>query len=69
MCMDFPINRIYPFDFNSSKLPLIWFFGFLSMLAINDLKYAEDANEQESEPEPALDAPEKWTPPYLKLNK
>lgn len=50
-------------------LPLIWFFGFLSMLAINDLKYAEDANEQESEPEPALDAPEKWTPPYLKLNK
>lgn len=50
-------------------LPLIWFFGFLSMLAINDLKYAEDATKQESEPEPALDAPEKWTPPYLKLNK
>lgn len=40
-------------------LPMIWFFGFLSMLAINDLKYAEDAPEMKPDLEPVLDVPPK----------
>ena len=49
-------------------LPLIWFFGFLSMLAINDLKYAEETPEKESESEPVLDVPEEWASPCFETS-
>lgn len=44
-------------------LPMIWFFGFLSMLAINDLKYSEDAPEMKPDLEPVLDVPTKMALP------
>ena len=45
-------------------IPMIWFFGFLSMLAINDLKYAEDVPEMKPDLEPVLEVPEKSALPY-----
>lgn len=45
-------------------IPIIWFFGFLSMLAINDLKYAEVAPEMKPDLEPVLDVPTKKALPY-----
>lgn len=47
--------------------PMFWFWGLLAMLAINDLKYAKDKPKKEPESKPILEVPEKWTPPYLKL--
>ena len=48
-------------------LPMIWFFGLLSMLAINDLKYAEDAPKKESDLEPVLEVPEKLALPHYRF--
>ena len=47
-------------------LPLVWFFGLLSMLAINDLKYAEDETEKEPDLEPVSDVPKELAPLDLK---
>lgn len=49
-------------------IPIIWFFGFLSMLAINDLKYAEDAPEKEPDLEPVMEVPEKLALPHYHFN-
>ena len=49
-------------------LPMIWFFGFLSMLAINDLKYAEDVPEKEPDLEPVMEVPEKLALPHYHFN-
>ena len=54
-------------------LPMIWFFGFLSMLAINDLKYAEDEpeeelDEEETDLEPVLEIPEETALPQYKFS-
>ena len=44
--------------------PLFWFCGLLSVLAINDLKYAEDASEKEPDLEPVIEVPEKLALPH-----
>lgn len=49
-------------------IPLIWFFGFLSMLAINDLKYAEDVPEVKPDLEPVLEVPEELALPHYKFS-
>ena len=49
-------------------LPMFWYLGFLSMLAINDLKYAEETPEKESESEPVLDVPEEWASPCFETS-
>lgn len=48
-------------------IPIIWFFGFLSMLAINDLKYAKEIPEKEPSLEPVLEDPEKSVLPHYRF--
>ena len=44
--------------------PMFWFCGLLALLAINNLKYAEDASEMKPDLEPVLKVPEKLALPY-----
>ena len=49
-------------------LPMLWFFGFLSMLAINDLKYAKEVPEKEPVLDPILEVPEELALPHYKFS-